>query len=175
MRISHKFSFTITLKPFVTSCPPVRQYDMTHNFIKYTLEEHPQVHRVTMVAELTKTCNIHYHGMIDFVFPQEQPLDQINVRNIWFDIWRTEGIPKLDLRQKHYCTLHHIGFTDFRPVTDERGWIEYMKKDFKTFKDTVRRLSMIVDDHHCFGTEEVLHGYQPDPVLEDDEDFIYGN
>lgn len=60
MQYKLKYELTVTLKPCMYKYSAIEQYRMTRESIKVIVGDYDS----TIVAELTKTCNVHYHCLI---------------------------------------------------------------------------------------------------------------
>jgi len=101
------FAFTITLKPYMYQYPPEVQLARTSGDIKRMFYNC----RMTMIAELTKQCNIHYHGILAF------PIKVKNPTLYFFN--RLRGLPKA------------LGKSECSQLIDEDKWVTYLNKDIK--------------------------------------------
>lgn len=104
---SCKFAITITLKPMLFKNTATEQYDETylplHRLLKALCFEH------TVVAELTKAFNVHYHGVV--VMP-----DWGNCRKRFVDAFRKS---------------RSFGYVCIKMIDDEQGWYDYIRKGIK--------------------------------------------
>lgn len=153
------YAFTITLKPFMRKFSNCKQHQITAHWIKCVLKADPEVVDVTMVAELTQSCDVHYHGIINFKEGTGYPV------NHWYHIWRTVNEPALDKRKLMEPTKHHIGYTNIKPVDDFEGWAEYLVKDMNNYEEIVKCYPIISDDHEIFDTIDILTEYDREEPL----------
>lgn len=117
------YSFTITLKPLMFKKEPEDQYD-------YVIPEIVGIMNMislkySMVVELTKSYNIHLHGVIQFNLTDTPCIKR------WYKAWRNQP---------------RIGFTNIKQITDFEGWKEYITKSFKETMDNINRRPIIKDD-----------------------------
>lgn len=122
------YAFTLTLKPKLFTKIAEEQYDISYYHAYLSLLK--LTSKVTLVAELTKNANIHYHGVIQF------PINKYrNINKMFKDTYRNDKL---------------IGFVDIKVMVDEPGWKEYLNKDIEGFKQTMLRPPVIVDTHDFF-------------------------
>lgn len=122
---SFKYAFTVTLKSKFYKLTPAEQYDMSYNRLYHLLQVISMPGCLTMVAELTKSCNIHYHGVI-IMF-----LHKKSCRIRFHNLFRRE---------------EYFGFVNLTQITDEKNWIEYISKDFVKTKEDLDRPPIICDE-----------------------------
>lgn len=141
--ITQQYAFTVTLKPHLYDDPAETQYDKTYEVLKVMLRKIS--HQFTLVAELTKNANLHYHGIITFENRSK------NIVKYWYDQFKSIV--------KAYKKLHPygdkgilFGFTNIKPITEYSVWIEYISKDIKLTNESLGRLPIIIDDFNCFPT-----------------------
>lgn len=125
---SVKYSFTLTLRPKLYDSTLDVQYDVTSTELVNRLKCLPS--RVTVIAEITKyNCNIHYHGMIQFLIRSKDHIVDFH------NLFRKSKI---------------FGFKNIKQVDDERGWLEYISKELKRTKDIVGRPPILIDEFHTY-------------------------
>lgn len=127
-----KYAFTVTLKPRLFSNSPTEQYDMTYTRLHSILNCLSIPESLTLVAELTKACNIHYHGMI--------------IMHVH---------PKKSAKVRFHNAFRHerdYGFVNLTQIDDEPGWIAYISKNIKSTKDDIDRPPIICDEF-----KQILH------------------
>lgn len=132
MARSVDYTFTITLQPKLYKQEPEQQYDLTYNHVRQTLVKIAR--EFTLVSELTKNYNIHFHGIINFT-----------------------SVPKTDYRKLFYKVFRNdtlVGFVNIKQMTDYPGWKEYISKDIKTFTESVNRRPIIWDDYEVFSSDQ---------------------
>lgn len=102
---SQDYALTVTLKPFLYKEQSEIQYYRTYRQLidLFTMAKC----RITLVAELTNTYNIHYHGILSI------PL-KADSRKWIFDRLRL---------------LSWIGKCTVDSVDDYDGWLDYLSKD----------------------------------------------
>lgn len=135
--ISQRYAFTVTLNPRMFRDNAEVQYDNVAEIANVKVSS--IANKYTMVCELTKNCNIHFHGICDF------QLGPVNLIKRFYDYFRC----KCKNRYQCKCTL---GFVNIKVIEDENGWIEYIKKDLKTTYDSICRSPIIHDGLNVFET-----------------------
>ena len=122
MSESVKYSFTVTLKPNLFKDSAEVQYDKTYlTLVKHLMSLSKQF---SVVAELTKNYNIHYHGIIRFV---------INHKNLMKRF--------VDSFRHNTC----FGFVNIKQIVDEAGWVEYITKDIHSTRESISRPPVLMD------------------------------
>lgn len=141
---SQKYAITVTLRPQQYSNPAEEQYDMTYHVLPPFLSQFGI--QSTIVAELTKQFNIHYHGIVTC---QVQP-----------------SIPSLEKWITDKFRKHKIfGYVYVKVIDNEPVWEDYIIKDYESTKKLLYgRSPVIVDDFMLFNP--VLPEKQlPKPVI----------
>lgn len=119
------YAFTVTLKPVLFKDIAEQQYDKTQEVLVNTLRNFALGRSYTIVAEMTKNCNIHYHGIL------KCPLNKYkNVIKSFKDTFRHSKV---------------FGFVDIKVMDDEDGWIEYITKELRTTHYELNRHPKIFD------------------------------
>lgn len=124
MKESVKYSFTVTLQPKWFKFTATEQYDMTFTPLYQILSSLSA--RFGCIAELTKAFNIHYHGVITFNLDENNKL----YMKAFNDAFRKSLF---------------FGFVNIKQITDEQGWINYLKKDLLDTKKLINRPPIIND------------------------------
>lgn len=123
MSESVKYAFTVTLKPRAFVEPGDVQYDKA----SYGLYKHLKAlcRALTLVAELTKNCNIHYHGIITFT--------NASIKNVkrFHDSFRGNSI---------------FGYVNIVQITDLNGWVDYLKKSIHDTCCVIERPPILCDE-----------------------------
>lgn len=101
---------------------PEVQYDQTYLHVLNLLKGLNSIY--TVICELNKNYNLHYHGTIQFFSKS------LNHR---FDF-------KNKFRNDKY-----IGYVDIRQITDGPGWTSYLKKELQETRQLVNRPSVLYD------------------------------
>lgn len=128
-----RYSATITLKPRMYQYKAEQQYDMTYpELIKHLSCNNYS--NATIISELTKNYNVHYHITITFQNPYTKDF-KINFQKQFVDSFRKSQV---------------FGFVNIKQIDSELGWIEYISKDLKTFIDSTGRRPIIKDDFNYF-------------------------
>lgn len=120
MYISVRYFFTVTLKPYMFQKDATEQYDETAPKLVNILEKLRASGLV--VAELTKSFNIHYHGYIDIKTRNKYPM------KLFVDCCRI-----------YKC----LGMVNISQVKDEMLVKAYIKKAMDITCDMINRPSII--------------------------------
>jgi len=138
MSDTFKYSFTVTLKPNLFKLIAEEQYDKTY----LPLYKHlaAMSHKFTLIAELTKNANVHYHGMIQFPMNKK-----VIFRKKFIDSFR---------KSKEF------GFVNITQITDEEGWRKYIIKDINETREAIGRPPIIEDFFYVFGPETLDNFHQ---------------
>lgn len=127
-----RYAATITLKPRMYQHRAEQQYDMTYPDIVKHLECNGWKN-YSIVAELTKNYNVHYH--LTITFPIAVVVPKVNYMKKFVDSFRKSQV---------------FGFVNIKQIDDELGWITYMSKDLQQFIDSTGRRPIIKDDYNYF-------------------------
>lgn len=117
-----EYAFTVTLRPIMFKTVAEVQFDNSYNDVCDILDKYKI--KYTLVAELTKSFNIHYHGVCSF------PINLSNNVMKWF--------------HDKFRNLKKLGFVNIK-VMEDRGWIEYIFKNLKETKEGINRRPIIKD------------------------------
>lgn len=133
-KISVHYAFTITLRPKCFTHEPEKQYDDTAKYIMDKLQA--LCYSVTLVAEATKSFNVHFHGICNFV------------------LHRT--LEKNCMKGFHKCFRNDnlVGFVNIRQIDNMEKWKDYIKKDIASTTDSINRRPIILDDYDVFNSDE---------------------
>lgn len=133
---SNLYSITQTLNSRVMGkIDSPEQYDKTHEHLINILRS-IGAKQISMVCELTRNADVHYHGM--FTMPCAS-LDQVRY--------------KVNNRIRK---CKYFGFRQIDLVTDEPGWIDYIRKDLIHTHQLLARMPIVCDDLNAFGVGEQL-------------------
>lgn len=127
---SFEYAFTITLQPKLYVHDATEQYDLTFTKVIDELLKLCSRNLVTndlnfsCVAELTKSYNVHYHGIIKM---------------------RIEGKPCMKKFHDAFRASKIFGHVDIKQMTDQKGWIEYISKDLVDTQNMVGRPPILYD------------------------------
>lgn len=128
------YFFTITLKPVMYKMDIDKQFDETCNELYVALVYLSD--KVTLITELTKNFNIHYHGVIKLPGTKRQFIN-------------------------YFRNDKKFGFINCTPVVNMEKIIPYINKDLKNTYDELNRRVIIKDDYNCFtNKEKSLYGRQ---------------
>lgn len=125
-KMSVDYSITITLKPSLYNKPYETQFDETAVNITNLFG----TCKLTLIAELTKTYNIHYHGLISV--PLSHGRDP---RKYIFDQLRKYS---------------KVGKSQVDQATDYNGWHAYISKDIKNNIQNAIIYPIVKDDYEMF-------------------------
>jgi len=120
-----KWAFTITLSRRMRLLPAEQQYDKTRHIIDSLRFQEA---RVSCIAELHKSYDIHYHGIVDFRYTPNIP----SYPKLLHDYFRMQ--PELGVMR------------DVKPIDDEAGWQEYILKDLEKTNLEISRFPILRDD-----------------------------
>lgn len=145
--LSQKYAFTITLKPSMYKWSAREQFMRTYKQVKDVVKH---LGPATIVAELTRNGNIHYHGVLQF---------------FWKVDYKGLITQRFHEAMRNHCNL--FGHHNITPVTDEDGWVGYLKKGQESFLQTVE-IGAIVSDEFSYFTPDIIKqlGLERPPVSE---------
>lgn len=123
------YAITLTLKPQWRQCTP-------HTQVEAALQEAIKIFscnnmKVTLIYELTKSDDIHFHGVCSV------PL-QKHIRD--YQIWIRNRFRKNKL----------FGFMYIKPIDDMNVWKEYISKDFENTKFRMGINPLQIDNYELF-------------------------
>lgn len=162
-RFTQDYAITITLDPRIREFSTTHQHDIMRynieNVIKKRIVEAvmsyldvkpstlPPIY-LTLVAELTKSFDVHYHGIISFPLVYKIRDPAIFLRNVFRE--RYKGNPA-KMESKDF-----IGFICLKPIDDWTKWTDYITKDIISYKERLNRGSIICDDYELFEADDLL-------------------
>lgn len=125
------YAFTLTCKPQLYSQSIEQQFDKAEDEIKDRFNKIKGYKAsFTVVCELTRSFNCHFHGIVKLVGNAIRP---INFLRKFYDAFRGSKI---------------IGHVFFKPVDNFLNWIEYIKKDIPyTYSNLKCRHPVIQNDY----------------------------
>lgn len=123
-----RFTVTLTILPKHYVLDATQQYDLCTERVADLLNTYFK--KYTLVAELTKSANIHYH-----VFAEPK----LNVSEVHLNKLLKDAV------RKH----KYIGFICVKQATDEKGWIDYILKSNLETSRLISRPSILRDDLAC--------------------------
>lgn len=132
MPFSVDYAYTLTLRPKMYSKEPESQYDETYEYVRRKLSSLTQ--HYTLIAEITKSFNVHYHGVLKF-----------------------ELVPKMVCdKEFHRCFRNdtYIGYVNISQIKNDVTWKEYLKKDLVHTLNSLNRRPLIWDTYDWFDSEE---------------------
>lgn len=157
------YALTVTLNPRIREKGTAEQHIYMRSYIECILKDRIMQYvadykgikmkdlkrpRLTLVTELTKSYDIHYHGILSFPMSYGLRCPEIFMRNLFRD--RYKGNPA-KMEQKDY-----IGFILLKPVEDWGKWSDYIAKDIDDFKQKMKMGPIICDDYEFFEAEDWL-------------------
>jgi hypothetical protein len=120
--MSVAYAYTVTLQLKLYKDPPEEQYDTTYSKLRDLLRS--MTNYYVIVAEVTKSYNIHYHGFIWFGNTVH------NCMKKFHDKFRKDTM---------------FGFVNIKQCDNDEKWLYYIMKDLKNFYEEIGRRP-IVDD-----------------------------
>lgn len=128
------FYFTITLRPVMYKFDIDKQYDETANELKVFLKSISE--KITIVAELTKSYNVHYHGIMYTSTTKRQ----------FINAFRNDK---------------KFGFVQCTPLANWDKCVEYISKDISHTTNELGRRAILIDTYDVFDTQtRMLYGTQ---------------
>lgn len=126
------YSGTLTLRPKLYVHEPHKQYDLVTDHITKILNT--LCFDYSLVSELTKTYNIHFHILSTFDLKSHKyPLRD------WHNAFRNDP---------------YVGFTKIEQTLNDKVWIDYMKKDLIHSYNCSGRRPILKDDLNIFTTDD---------------------
>lgn len=124
-----EYSFTVTLKPVMYRVKAEKQYDITCDELEQRLKSLNE--KYTLVMELSKGYNVHYHGIIG-----------LKKAVLFYDEFRDSKI------------FGHVYVKLIPTFEDMSNWKEYLRKDTKDNCEITNRRPIIKDDYNVFSVED---------------------
>ena len=124
------YELTITLNPKIYKYTALEQFKRTSKIV-YKIFSLSCRYDVTVVAELTKQENIHYHCMVEL---KDRP-----EKSHLINVFRKHGL---------------LGRYTLEPIKYEHNYIDYMKKDISQTFEVLGRCPIVVDDYGIFDYKE---------------------
>lgn len=121
-----RFAVTLTFRPPVFRYKAEDQHDRHHVDVCDVLRG---LGRFSLVAELTKSSNVHFHALL------ECDGSEVAVRKRVNDAVRRHPV---------------IGFCCTKLCTDEPGWADYMSKEVSDYHEVMKRHPIIADGLDIF-------------------------
>jgi len=121
------YFYTITLKPSCYDNIAEHQYDITWKPVYDLIKSLPC--KLTMVAEVTRNMNIHYHGIVSFlVLP---------------------GIKSyIKAFKDKFRLAKHIGYTNITQIENHQQVKDYITKDLHQTKELIGRPPVISNEQN---------------------------
>lgn len=167
-KFTQDYAITITLDPRIRKFSTNEQHNLMTPYVERILkntcvnaiadhkgkkpEEIPKP-ILTLVAEMTQSCDIHYHGVISFPMEYNLRCPIMFVRNQFRK--RYTGHPS-KMEPKDY-----IGFILLKPIDDFDKWTEYFSKSIDDFKNRTKLGSIVCDDYELYDAEDILTYHAP--------------
>jgi len=129
-KLTQPYALTVTLLPKARLYSAKQQYQTYAPIIEQQLRAKFPNCRLTLVAELTKTFDIHFHGIIQFDMLYLGKV--VNIPRYFRDMFRRHS---------------HIGFVLLKVITEDVIWIDYLKKSIDEFYSDLNEQSTICDDN----------------------------
>lgn len=122
--MSVSYAFTVTLRSKLYADPAEVQYDKTYKEVLQILNAISS--QFTLVAELTKAFNVHYHGVISWASIPKG----VNLRKKFTDAFRPSK---------------QIGYVNIKQIENDAGWNEYITKSLVETRDSLSRPPIVHD------------------------------
>jgi len=152
-KMSQNYALTITLNPRYRTIGSIEQFDQTGYRIGEILASKFPHCKLTLIAEFTKSYDIHYHGVISFDI--SHILKDENLCLIFRDTFRKDRM---------------IGYVLLKPIDNQPVWNEYIRKDYiETKKYLGGKNPVIIDDYNIFGQASNYFEY----ANENDDNIVY--
>lgn len=130
IRLSQEYAVTLTFHPKVRKFTAEEQYELyAHQTVQYVQQLFPNC-KLSLICELTKTFDIHLHGIIQF--------DLLNIRT-------NQNMPKM-FRDK-FRNHSYIGFVLLKVITDDTVWFDYITKSLTDFESDTGKYPVLCDNH----------------------------
>lgn len=137
---AYDYAITITLRPQMYRLDVNTQHEIAMKIIVDTFR--PWICKRTVIAELTKSYNVHYHGIISS--KSKCP----HFKKWIFDQFRQDKT---------------IGFLCIKPVTDYNVWATYITKDYVETGKYVRNF-VLFDDYKVLNDDYKFTEYHGTPL-----------
>lgn len=124
---------TVTLHPKLYKNTISEQYDKTNLLIALLMKQIRT--SSTIVAEQTKSWNLHYHIVIQFNVRSKNHIKD------FYDLFRGSGV---------------FGFVNIKQIEDDAGIRKYISKSLSEFKDCVGRPPVLLDELNFMDLESNL-------------------
>lgn len=134
-KYSQKYAITITLKPLVRKLSAQDQFERYAYRVVDDVRSAFSKCRLQLVSELTKSYDIHFHGVIQFDLKGLKP--SLNLPR-WF-------------RDK-FRASKYIGFVLCKVIDNTEIWKDYISKQLTAFREDIGMCPVIADDY-----EELPH------------------
>lgn len=122
-----QYTLNITLSPHMYHKLAETQYDETVQIVKTLFKKYDP--RMSIIVELTKQYNVHYHGIVDFEY-----IKGIDYKKYIYDSFRNE------------IHKRRLGRPFVIDVFDFHGWKDYIIKDLISTYNSLNRFPVVLDD-----------------------------
>lgn len=131
VRYTQQYAVTITMHPKVRKYTAEEQYErFAHTVVIESLQKLFPSSKITLVCELTKSHDLHFHGIISF----NLALLRAN-QNVprWFrDKFRNHAT---------------VGFVLLKVIDNQEIWLDYILKTVTAFKEDLKLNPILIDEH----------------------------
>lgn len=129
-KLTQCYALTVTLQPKARLDSAKQQYETFAPLVEQQLRAKFPNCKLTLVAELTKSFDIHFHGIIQFDL---------------LCLGKVQNIPRYfrDMFRRH----NKIGFVLLKVMTDEKVWLDYIGKALDEFYLDVGEQAIVCNDH----------------------------
>lgn len=128
------YFFTVTLQPKMYKFTADEQYDKTVNELLIILRILSE--KFTVVTELTKSANVHWHGIIQMG----------DKKTPFVNMFRGDS---------------QFGFINISPIKSMEQVYNYIRKDLENTSKELNRRSILQDKYNVFSNKErLLYGTQ---------------
>lgn len=156
-KLSVMYAVTHTLNPRYAKEHTFEQQYVSTRSIIYTILRNKRI-KSTFVCEMTKNNDCHYHGLI-----------QINLS----DLTKKQAYCLTKYYRDLFRQYPEIGFSCVNLVTDDNGWIEYMKKSLDETSHFIKR-PVVMDDYNVFESRYVYQQKIKRKVTQDIDKALAG-
>lgn len=131
---SSPLAFTVTLLPhFTRTRTSVQQLEQSERIVRSFIRRSCPSAKISMVAELTKNSDIHYHALLT---GYDNPV--IDTLSYYYNNLK---------RNKEYSKV--IGFICIKACPTPEHWVKYMLKDVNKTSSLLGQTSICVDEVKC--------------------------
>lgn len=126
---TQQYAITLTLHPKVRKMNAEEQYEEYAHQCVSELKRLFSNCKLTLICEMTKTFDIHFHGVISF--------DMATLRS-------NQNVPKMfrDSFRNH----KYIGFVLLKVIDNQSVWNEYIMKSLKDFEKDTGKFPLLINE-----------------------------